>query len=106
MTLPTLFDSLTPSARRRYNAWTDANPWLMPELERRSLELIALGRTHYGIAALVEGIRYEYARLNDPNSHFKISNDYRAYMARELMERNPILRGFFALRGSRADEDA
>lgn len=93
------------SARLKYGAFIAANEWLMPELEQRSLELLANGRTHYGIAALIEGIRYEYARTNDPNSHFKICNNYRAYMARDIMKKNPSLTGFFSLRDSRADSD-
>ena len=99
----TLFDTLEIPAREKYAAFKRTNPWLLPKLERRSLELFACGRRHYGMQSLVEGLRYEYARINDPNSNFKINNDYCAYMAREIMNNNPALAGFFKLRQSSAD---
>jgi len=51
----------------------------------------------------VEVLRYDYALTNDPSSEFKFNNNYRAFMAREIMLNNPLLDGFFSTRKSVAD---
>jgi hypothetical protein len=61
------------------------------------------GYTHYGIAALIEVLRYEHAITNDPSSEFKFNNNYRAFMAREIMQKTLMLEGFFSTRKSVAD---
>lgn len=72
--------------------------------EEIAKELRWRGWQHYGIAALVEVLRYERARTCDPNSEFKFNNTYRAYMAREIMASNPELDGFFECRHAEADQ--
>jgi hypothetical protein len=47
-------------------------------------------------------LRYEHAITNDPSSEFKFNNNYRAFMAREIMQK-PMLEGFFSTRKSVAD---
>ena len=99
-----LFDVLAvPAEKLKYEAFKEANPWVMPALLEMVYKLHRQGHTHYGIAALVEVLRYQHATTNDPNSEFKFNNNYRAFMAREIMQENPIFEGFFSTRKSVAD---
>jgi len=100
---PSLFDVLeVPAEKLKYEAFKEANPWVMPALLKMVYKLHIQGHTHYGIAALVEVLRYEHAITNDPSSEFKFNNNYRAFMAREIMQK-PMLEGFFSTRKSVAD---
>jgi hypothetical protein len=93
---------ITSDEMLKYEAFKKANPWVMPTLTKMCYQLMHRGYTHYGIAALVEVLRYEYALTNDPSSEFKFNNNYRAFMAREIMQK-PMLERFFSTRKSVAD---
>ena len=93
---------ITSDEMLKYEAFKKANPWVMPTLTKMCYQLMHRGYTHYGIAALVEVLRYEYTLTNDPSSEFKFNNNYRAFMAREIMQK-PMLEGFFSTRKSVAD---
>ena len=91
-------------ARRRFEEFDQANPWVYRELVALARGLRSRGWAHYGIAALFEVLRYNSAmRSEDPNSDFKLNNNYRAYYAREIMAQEADLAGFFATRRSEAD---
>ena len=92
-----------PAERLKYEAFKEANPWVIESLTKMCYNIYNNGRDHYGIAALVEVLRYQHAIAQDPNSEFKVNNNYRAYMAREIMQNNPMLEGFFSTRKSAAD---
>ena len=92
-----LFDVLeVPAEKLKYEAFKEANPWVIESLTKMCYNIYNNGRDHYGIAALVEVLRYQHAVAQDPNSEFKVNNNYRAYMAREIMQNNPMLDGFFS----------
>jgi hypothetical protein len=60
-------------------------------------------RTEIGIAMLYERVRWEIAiATSDPD--FKLTNSYRAFYARLIMQRESDLRGLFTTRSSVADE--
>jgi hypothetical protein len=103
MQLSLLAELDVPAERLKYEAFKEANPWVLPKLTRMCFELKDRGFWHYGIAALVEVLRYEYALTNDPSSEFKFNNNYKAFMAREIMQNNVLLDGFFETRKSVAD---
>lgn len=103
MQLSLLAELDVPAERLKYEAFKEANPWVMPALLQMVYKLHIQGHTHYGIAALVEVLRYQHATTNDLNSEFKFNNNYRAFMAREIMQNNPMLDGFFSIRKSVAD---
>jgi hypothetical protein len=103
MQLSLLAELDVPAELLKYEAFKEANPWVLPKLTRMCFELKDRGFWHYGIAALVEVLRYEYALTNDPSSEFKFNNNYRAFMAREIMQNNVLLDGFFETRKSVAD---
>ena len=103
MQLSLLAELDVPAELLKYEAFKECNPWVIPKLTRMCVDLQARGFKHYGIAALVEVLRYEYAITNDPSSEFKFNNNYKAFMAREIMQTNFLLDGFFETRKSVAD---
>lgn len=63
-----------------------------------ALRLRRRGFHHYGIAALFEAARYDEAlRVGPDGQGFKLNNNWRSRMARELGA-DPELAGFFTMR--------
>jgi len=92
-------------ARAKYQQFHDENPWVMSHLADLALQLKRRGVRRYGIAPLFEVLRYQHAiRTTDPNSTFRLNNNYRAYYARDIMATYPELDGFFETRVSKADD--
>ena len=101
---PSLFDVfITSDEMLKYEAFKEANPWVIQSLTKMCYDLYNNGHNHYGIAALVEVLRYQHSCTYDPSSEFKFNNNYRAFLAREIMQTNPLLQGFFSTRKSVAD---
>jgi hypothetical protein len=99
-----LFDVLAvPAEKLKYEAFQRGEPVGHAALLEMCYQLHIQGYTHYGIAALIEVLRYKHAITNDPSSEFKFNNNYRAFMAREIMQENHMLEGFFSTRKSVAD---
>ncbi len=102
MEQPTLFDPY-PNTRRQYELFLEANPWVLSRLADMALRLQARGWRRYSIVGLTEALRYEHASINDPSTGWKINNNYRPYMVRDLIAAYPQLAGFFELRKAEAD---
>jgi hypothetical protein len=101
---PSLFDELTvPAELLKYEAFKEANPWVLPRLTRMSHDLRKRGHRQYGIKALIEVLRWEHSLTHDPSCEFKFNNNYCPFMAREIMKSEPLLEGFFKIRESIAD---
>ena len=99
------FGGETDRIRAKFEAFHHANPRVYSELVEMARGLRARGIRHYGIAALYEVLRYNSTlRTGDEGSPYKLSNDYRAFYAREIMRRCPDLEGFFTTKRSVADE--
>ena len=100
------FESTEPlSLRQKYERFNDSNPWVFQALAHMAIDLKARGVEHYGIAALFEVLRYQHTmNTTDDSSPFKLSNSYRAFYARDIMQRFPELDGFFVTRPSIADD--
>jgi hypothetical protein len=63
-----------------------------------------LGFPSFGIAAIWEAIRYDRTLEVGPDGDgYVMNNSYRSYMAREVMERESDLAGFFETRGLREE---
>jgi hypothetical protein len=74
------------------------NPWVYDRLRGMALQLKRSGRDSYGIAALFEVLRYEYALQTVSNDGLKLNNNYRALYSRQLAQQNPELSEFFRMR--------
>jgi len=74
------------------------NPHVYEGLRRLALKLRHTGHHYYGIKALFEVLRYEYALTTVSADGLKLNNNYTALYARLLMDKEPELNGFFHLR--------
>lgn len=80
------------------------NPQVYSTLESMTRELVNRGRGKIGIKMLFEVLRWNYyMSTNDPNSDFKINNNYAPYYARLILENHPEWDGIFELRTIRSN---
>lgn len=89
------------SHEERFWLFHRANPHVYEALRESALRLKRGGWEHYGIARLVEGLRYQRS-FQTTSDDYKINNNHRAFYARLLMEREPALAGFFETREQKA----
>lgn len=88
---------------RDFWAFHVSNPRVYDELRDHALELRRRGRSHYGIKALYEVVRFHRAmNTTDKCSEWKLNNSFTALYARMLMANEPELRDFFRTRIRRA----
>jgi hypothetical protein len=98
---PTLWAADRGPLVDRYRTWRSSTAGQAVYLDavRRARILRRAGFAHYGIGAIVEAIRYDRAiQVRRDEAGFRINNNHRALLAREIMEVNPDLAGFFTLR--------
>ena len=77
--------------------WMRDNPKAMKMLEDYAMHAWASG-AQIGIALLVERVRWVHVVERRDEEGYKINNNHRAYIARELMRRRPQLRDTFETR--------
>ena len=89
---------------RLFADWIETEDGQIVEAEvvRHALALRANGWRRWGIAAIWEVIRYDFAlALKGEAGAWKLNNDFRAPLARRVMQREPALSGFFETRAQR-----
>ena len=98
------FDFTKPLTRaEKFEEFHAKNPQVFQELEKLAEVMIRKGRKKIGIGLLFEVLRWEfYMNTDDPNSEFKLNNNYRSHYARLLVERHPELDGALELRHLRS----
>jgi len=87
--------------QEKYEEWRETSDGevVYEAVKAAAFRLVARGFRHYGIAALFEAARYTHSLKVGPDAEgFKVNNNWRSRMARELMETEPGLDGFFELR--------
>lgn len=101
MTQGRLFES---RVEREFAAWieTDDGRRVEEEIVRRARLLKRRGWAHYGIAALIETVRYDasVSLLGDAKG-YRINNNHRSLLARRVMQLYPDLGHFFEVRDLR-----
>lgn len=91
----------------QFDAFVEANPWIIDEVADRCRRLRARGFERYGIGAIVEAIRFDRSlAMGDDESGFRVNNSVRSRLARRVMADHTDLDGFFELRRLRSDEAA
>lgn len=101
MTQGRLFESRVEREFAEWIATSDGRS-VEEEVVRRARLLKSRGWAHYGIAALIETVRYDasVSLLGDAKG-YRINNNHRSLLARRVMERNADLDGFFEVRDLR-----
>ncbi len=93
---------MTP--RERFEAFHSANPHVLEALRVLALQMVDRGRDRIGIRMLWERLRWErLLRTNDPDSEFKLNNNYHSRFARLLMVVEPRLAGVFETRALKSE---
>lgn len=93
---------VTPA--EKFEEFNRLNPQVYIALESMTRELVNRGRGKIGIKMLFEVLRWNYyMNTDDPNSDFKINNNYAPYYARLILERHPEWDGIFELRTIRSN---
>lgn len=93
--MTTLFDANKHEAAAR--EWIDANPKAFALFERFALEAASKGQ-RFGISQLTERVRWECKVGITRTDKFRINNNWRAYIGRELVRRHPQLQGLIEFR--------
>jgi hypothetical protein len=103
-TLAEALDDLTAAVRLEVGAsplldnflrFHEENPHIYRLIEQATLRL-AQHRKHYGIGAVIEGVRWEVATGQTVSADgFKVNNNHRAYYARLFEHHHQELAGFF-----------
>lgn len=95
------FDPALSRVEREYREWRASAEGrrLFAEALRRALRLVGSRVQHFGIAAIWESMRFDAAVEAGPDAAgFKLNNNHRAYLARDLMAADPRLADFFETR--------
>ena len=89
------------------DAWRhyhEINPHICAGLVRLARLANKRGRSRWSIRAITQVLRWDLeTQATDPDSEWKINNNYTAYYARHIMSTYPDLEGFFETRESSAD---
>lgn len=88
---------------RHYMQWRDENENVF-DLFRQFAKPLAEKRKCFGIALLAERVRWE-RHFNYDGEDFKIDNNYKAYIIRDLIEEIPELDGLVQLRAVAGEYD-
>jgi hypothetical protein len=92
---------LTPA--ERFEQFHNRNPQVYLALKSMTQEMVNRGRKRVGINMLFEVLRWNYyMETDDPNSDFKINNNYAPYYARLLITENSQWEKVFELRTIRS----
>lgn len=97
-------DDKTPrTLQEKFERFDELNPWVYRQLVRMTLDLVERGRRRIGIGMLFEVMRWNwFMTTTDPDSDFKLNNNYRSRYARKLMDEYPELDGIFEVRELKA----
>ena len=102
MSMPTLFDAEVQrplTMKEQFCVFHVQNPQVFRALEEMTEQMVKRGRKHLGLKMMVEVLRFNYyLTTSDPNSEFKVSNNYTSHYARLLIDVHPEWAGLFELR--------
>ena len=83
---------------RDFRKFHAENPHVYVLLVTYAHQVRAAGFQHYGMKSLFERVRWHLDFETADQDGFKLNNNYTAYYARLIDEREPLLRGFFRMR--------
>lgn len=90
----------------KYRAWLADHAQVFALFERFALQMLA-GKRRFGIGMLTERVRWEVRTTwAEDDEGYKINNNYRAYLARDLIAKYPELDALIETRSIRTDDEA
>lgn len=90
------------SIQERFEDFHRAHPEVYEYLVQLTLELWRAGRTHYGIKALWERVRFHFSLEQDASEDFKLNNNYTSRYVRLMVHEYPEFEGMFETRELKA----
>jgi hypothetical protein len=89
-----------------YRVWLTDNPGVFALYERFAEEAFSRGKK-FSISLLTERIRWEaHMTWEKDKDGFKVNNNFRAYLSRDLLARHPEFARFLQTRSVREDKAA
>lgn len=83
----------------KYTEWRHKYPEAMRWMTNRAFYMKDVEkREHYAVGAMLQAFRHHTTKV--AGTTFKINNNHGAFIAREIMYLNPVMRDFFNVRGS------
>lgn len=96
---PTPHPTGTGTIQDQFQQFHRQNPWVYEHLVRLTRELVRKGQRKVGMGMLFEVMRWQVMMTTaDPNSEFKLNNNYRSRYARMIMLNHPDLHGIYEIR--------
>ena len=103
MTQLTLLE--TNALEEKYKAWVTAHPTVWALFERFALDML-VRRRRFGIGALTERVRWEIQTTWFLDAEgYKVNNNHRAYLARDLIGRYPEMAQYLETRKVKGEEE-
>ena len=89
------------SIQERFEAFHEANPWVLDAFIKLTEDWVARGRKRVGMKMLAEIVRWEYGRQTK-GDEFRLNNSFTSRYSRLLAEKRPDLAPVFETRALRA----
>lgn len=93
--------AVSDQLERQFREFHQANPHVFDRLRQMAHAARRRGHRRIGMKMLFEVIRWEHMLKTEDPHGFKLNNNYTAFYARLLMQRDPTLDGMFETRGTR-----
>lgn len=87
--------------QEKYEAWRDANPWVIPWMAARAESWVAAGGKRVSVKHLAEVLRASYFEVIRTDE-FRVNNNATSRLARDLIAAYPHLAGVIETRELRA----
>ncbi|MDH5626658.1 MAG: hypothetical protein OEY69_00050 [Candidatus Krumholzibacteria bacterium] len=113
MTLPLFSDDLSKPAvdpirnelEKKYRLWLHEHQKVFVLFEKFALQMLQMKR-RFGIGALTERVRWEVRTTwGEDADGYKINNNFRAYLARDLIAKYPKLEELIETRKIREEDE-
>lgn len=84
--------------QERFEDWLKANHEHFLLIRDYAYDALRAGRPRYGIAAIIERVRWHVEIDTRGDEEFKINNDYRSRIVRKLIDEDPRFADLFEIR--------
>lgn len=102
LTIELASDGISAEWARRAGEFHLQNPQVYEALVRYAREIRAAGHERVGIELLWNRMRWDWLLRTESRDEFKLNQNFKAWYARRIMEREPDLAGVFETRRRRA----